>query len=98
METIGNCYRLIRDKASELGKGSFSVVYSGTHIKTGMKVAIKIIKTYTLTKKALEILEDEISIMNLIKANPHPNIVHCFDVIRAATEVFIIMEYCDSGV
>ena len=104
METIGSNYRLIREKSSELGKGSFSIVYSGIYIgpdknniKKGTKVAIKIIKTHNLTKKALDILEDEISIMNLIKANPHPNIVQCYDVIRGSNEIYIIMELCDSG-
>ena len=102
MESIGS-YKMNRDKSSELGRGSFSIVYVGInyldqdYIKKGDKVAIKIIKTNNLTKKALEILEDEISIMNLIKSNPHPNIVQCFDIIRSQNEVFIIMEYCDSG-
>ncbi len=102
MESIGS-YKMSREKSSELGRGSFSIVYIGInyldqdYIKKGDKVAIKVIKTRNLTQKAIDILEDEISIMNLIKHNPHPNIVHCYDVIRTQTEVFIIMEYCDSG-
>ena len=53
MESIGS-YKMIRDKSSELGKGSFSTVYIGTnyldqdYIKKGDKVAIKIIKTNNL--------------------------------------------------
>lgn len=102
MESIGS-YTMTREKSSELGRGSFSIVYIGInyldqdYIKKGDKVAIKVIKTRNLTQKAIDILEDEISIMNLIKRNPHPNIVHCYDVIRSQSEVFIIMEYCDSG-
>lgn len=102
MESIGS-YKLTREKSTELGRGSFSIVYIGIscldqdYIKKGDKVAIKVIKTRNLTAKALEVLEDEISIMNLIKTNPHPNIVYCYDVIRLHNEVFIIMEYCDSG-
>lgn len=102
MESVGS-YKMTREKSTELGRGSFSIVYIGIscldqdNIKKGEKVAIKVIKTRNLTAKALEVLEDEISIMKLIKHNPHPNIVHCYDIIRSQNEVFIIMEYCDSG-
>jgi serine/threonine protein kinase len=104
METIGINYKMLRDKSTELGKGAFSIVYGGLYtgpnqdyIKKDTKVAIKVIQKHNLTKKALDILEDEISIMKLIKENPHPNIVHCYDVIRSSNEIYIIMEYCDSG-
>lgn len=103
METIGN-YQIFRTKDTELGRGSFSIVYSGLYIgpdnkfvKCNTKVAIKVIKTTNLNKKALEILDEEISIMEMIKHNPHFNIVRCFDVIRKDYELYIIMEYCDSG-
>ena len=97
-------YQIYRSKDYELGRGSFSVVYLGVYdgptnnyIKNGTKVAIKIIKTVNITQKAKSILEDEIYIMNLIKSDPHPNIVGCFDVIKTTNETYIIMEYCDSG-
>jgi len=105
METIDN-YQIFRTKDTELGRGSFSIVYSGLYIgpdnkfiKSNTKIAIKIIKTRDLNKKAHEILEEEISIMEMIKQNPHPNIVRCYDVIRKEQthELYIIMEYCDSG-
>jgi serine/threonine protein kinase len=103
MEKIGDYY-MLRSKDSELGKGSFSIVYLGTYngidnkyIKNGMKVAIKVITTKNFTIKAREILEDEISIMTLIKEIPHPNIVGCYDIIKRENELYIIMEYCDSG-
>lgn len=103
MERIEN-YKFSRTKEAELGRGSYSTVFLGlyegpdiTLIKTNTKVAIKIIKLQNLTSKAHEILNDEISIMNMIKGNPHPNIVGCYDVIQGKTELYIIMEYCDSG-
>lgn len=103
MEKIGN-YDLIRSSENELGRGSFSIVYLATYvgldnkyIKNNTKVAIKVIKTNNLTKKATEILQDEVNIMELIKDNPHPNIVGCYDVIRKEKELYIILEYCDSG-
>lgn len=97
-------YTFSRDKQSELGRGSFSIVYLGTfngisneYIKCSTKVAIKIIKTAGLTPKAIEILNDEMSIMDIIKNDPHPNIVNCYDIIQLDTEICIILEYCDSG-
>jgi serine/threonine protein kinase len=103
MEKIGD-YQFIRTRDSELGRGSFSIVYLGiyngvenVYMAHNQKIAIKVIKTNNLTTKAKEILEDEITIMKLIKDDPHPNIVECYDVIIQKDELFIIMEYCDSG-
>jgi serine/threonine-protein kinase ULK/ATG1 len=97
-------YEFTKDKQSELGKGSFSTVYLGTYkgynntlITYGTKVAIKIIKTQNIPTKAKEILQEELNIMELIKYDPHPNIVRCYDVIMGDTESYIVMEYCDSG-
>src|SRR6266550_2289201 len=98
MEKIGN-YQLVRTKDSELGRGSFSIVYLGIYtgpdneyMQHDQKVAIKIIKTNHLTTKAKGILDDEIAVMKLIKDDPHPNIVECYDVLNKGEELFIIME------
>ena len=103
MEKIGN-YEFSRNKEKILGCGSFSTVYLGNYygqnnafIKKDTPVAIKIIKTNNIPDKAREILNDEMNIMELIKYDPHPNIVGCYDVINSQNETFIIMEYCDSG-
>ena len=87
-----------------LGKGSFSIVYKGKYvganrsrIKYGKIIAVKIIIINKLSADALRIVDDEISMMNMIKADPHPNIVECYDVIRGKDKVYIFMEYCDSG-
>jgi len=103
METINNSnYVIFRNKV--LGRGAFSVVYLGryigennTFLNKNTDVAIKIIKTTKMTDKAKKILADEISIMEMIKYNPHPNIVTCYDVIETDYETNIIMENCDSG-
>ena len=97
-------YEFTKDKQSELGKGSFSTVYLGTYkghnntlITYGTTVAIKVIKTQNIPAKAKEVLQEELNIMELIKYDPHPNVVRCYDVIIGDTESYIIMEYCDSG-
>lgn len=105
MPKIGR-YEYSTDGKNLLGKGAFSHVYLGRYrgrsvkyIKKGTIVAIKIVETVDLTSRAKRVLEDEISIMEMIKENPHPNIVTCYDIIREVerSRVYIIMEYCDSG-
>lgn len=87
-----------------LGEGAFSKVYLGIYngltnryIKKNTQVAIKIINTLKLNEKTLKILEDEIAIMNIIKNDPHENIVVCYDIFRENNNIYIILEYCDSG-
>lgn len=103
MLKIGD-FELNKNKENFLGRGSFSEVYKGIYIGINTKyikykdhVAIKIINTHKMNYKSLEIIEDEINIMNMIKYNPHPNIVECYDVIRKQNSIYIIMEFCDSG-
>lgn len=103
MEKLGD-YEFIRSRETELGRGSFSIVYLGVYIGqtnwrlvNKQKVAIKIMKTNNMTPKAKSILCDEVSVMEMIKVDPHPNIVGCYDVITGNNEIYIIMEYCDSG-
>jgi serine/threonine-protein kinase ULK/ATG1 len=101
MENIGN-YNVYKNH--ELGRGSFSIVYLGQYIGETNKyitkntqVAIKIIQTKNIIGKAINILNDEVTIMQLIKNDPHPNIVGCYDIIRLKEQLYIILEYCDSG-
>jgi len=103
MEKIGD-YQFIRSRDTELGRGSFSIVYLGIYtgpttwtMEENQKVAIKIIKTNNMTPKAKSILQDEVSVMEMIKKNPHPNIVGCYDIINMPYETLLILEYCDSG-
>jgi serine/threonine protein kinase len=101
MKIIGN-YEINEDDI--LGTGSFSIVYKGKYIGVtnksvdhGNDVAIKIIKINKMTDKSRKVIDDEIYIMNMIKIDPHPNIVECYDVIRDPDNIYIIMEFCDSG-
>jgi serine/threonine protein kinase len=87
-----------------LGEGAFSRVYLGKYtgmtnryIKNDSSVAIKIINDLKLNEKSLKVLEDEILIMNIIKNDPHDNIVLCYDIFREDNKTYIVMEYCNSG-
>ena len=103
MELIGD-YELIRDKEHFLGEGSFSQVYQGKYVGSctypltkDTIIAIKIIDKKILTKTTKKVIQDEIEIMELIRHNPHINVVECYDIIQKDNNIYIIMEYCDSG-
>ncbi|BFZ53244.1 Serine/threonine-protein kinase [Savitreella phatthalungensis] len=96
----------------EIGKGSFATVYIGqrangqgiysrtslTGTKTDQSVAIKAVLRSKLTKKLLENLESEISILKAIR---HPHIVSLLDKTESESHIHLIMEYlsmCDLSV
>jgi serine/threonine-protein kinase ULK/ATG1 len=93
IETINKKYTI--DLSQCLGKGAYSKVFVG--YDDGIKVAIKYISKKDMTPKLIQRLEQEINIMKLLKCNPHPNIVQCLDVVEKNQDMYIIMEYCDSG-
>jgi serine/threonine-protein kinase ULK/ATG1 len=100
-EVIGN-YTLY--KKHKLGKGSFSSVYRGIYngkttdkISSGDFVGIKVINIYGLHKKDLDMINNEISIMNMLKNNGHPNVIKCVETIKTQKSAYIIMELCDCG-
>lgn len=70
-----------------IGKGHYSVVYSGKERATGKMVAIKKInKTMSKTVR----LSVEIEILRKVKG--HPNIVSLYDVYETPTQVQLVME------
>ena len=102
-ETIGN-YTLYKNHRNKLGKGSFSSVYKGQyngptnkHLANNDNVAIKIINTYGLNHKDLEIINNETRIMNMLKENNHPHIIKCVDTLQTSKCTYIMMELCDAG-
>ncbi|ODQ82906.1 hypothetical protein BABINDRAFT_159398 [Babjeviella inositovora NRRL Y-12698] len=78
----------------EIGKGSFANVYKGVG-PSGHPVAIKSVFRLRLkSKKLVENLEVEISILKNLK---HPHIVSLLDCQKTATHFHLIMEYCSLG-
>jgi serine/threonine-protein kinase ULK/ATG1 len=91
-----------------LGSGSFATVYKGVKVafseggtpsnipEEADTVAIKAITRTSdkLTKKVLENLEMEISILRNYR---HPNIVCLHDVQKTERHFFLILEYCGGG-
>ena len=83
---------LIKDT---IGKGTFSTVKLGEHIKTKQKVAIKI-----LNKDKIKAKEDSIRIrreIKILQMMDHPNIIKTYKVTENAKNYYIIMEYCNGG-
>ncbi|KYQ93026.1 putative protein serine/threonine kinase [Tieghemostelium lacteum] len=87
---IGN-YRL--DKT--VGIGSFGKVKLAEHIKTGTKVAIKILNRSKIKSlKMDEKIRREIQNMKLFR---HPHIIKLYEVIETTTDIFMVMEYVTGG-
>lgn len=79
---------------SEIGRGSFAIVYKGKHTETNRVISIKSVLTKKLTKKLLENLESEISILKEIR---HVHVVELIDCIKAGRFIHLVMEYCSLG-
>lgn len=73
-----------------LGKGTFSKVKSGIHMRTGENIAAKILNTEKATDKEMERIKREI---NILKQMNHPNIIQLKDVITTTKNIYLIMEY-----
>ena len=78
-----------------IGKGTFSTVKLGEHIKTKQKVAIKILNKEKIKEKEdLERIKREIKILQMMD---HPNIIKTYKISENTKNYYIIMEYCDGG-
>ena len=78
-----------------LGKGTFSTVKLGVHIKTNQKVAIKILNKQKIkAKEDLIRIKREIKILSMMD---HPNIIKTYKISENSKNYYIIMEYCDGG-
>lgn len=79
----------------KIGKGSFATVYKCIDNKTNKSVAIKsVVRSKLNSKKLIENLEIEISILKTIK---HPHIVGLLDYNRTPTYFHLVMDYCSMG-
>lgn len=76
-----------------LGIGAFSKVKLAVHQPTGQKVAIKI-----MNRNKMKDMEDkvwrELKVMKLVA---HPHIVRLYEVIETSTDIYMVMEYVESG-
>lgn len=78
-----------------LGEGTFGKVKIAIHSQTGQKVAVKI-----LNKIKIKQNRDEERIsreINILKKMMHPNIAQLYAVIETTHNLYLIMEYAESG-
>lgn len=81
--------------ANILGRGSYGIVYQGTHKFTNEVVALKVIDHKTMNSvEVRNQLELEINIMKRFK---HPNLVKLIDVFDSANNKYIVTEYCNGS-
>ena len=68
----------------------------GTHIKTGQKIAAKIIPKDKLRedKILLEKIQREIRFSKYFR---HPNVIRIYEIIERKNEIILIMEYAIGG-
>lgn len=87
-KTIG-LYKLGRT----LGEGTYGKVKLGTHMHTGLEVAVKIMRPHETNNRAE--VEREISVLKLLQ---HPNIVRLFEVIEDENgRIFLVLELVAGG-
>eukprot|EP00124_Ichthyophonus_hoferi_P000584 Ihof_evm18s22 gene=Ihof_evmTU18s22 len=79
---------------SEIGSGSYALVFKGRHIEDGSVVAIKRVNFARLKKKLRENLQREIEILKDMR---HPNIVQLYDATETKDYMFLVMELCEGG-
>ncbi|XBI19114.1 hypothetical protein VPH35_060726 [Triticum aestivum] len=78
-----------------LGIGSFGKVKIAEHIKTGHKVAVKILNRRKIKNMEMEEkVKREIKILRLFM---HPHIIRLYEVIEAPADIYVVMEYVKSG-
>jgi len=90
-------YKMIGDYILKdtIGKGTFSTVKLGEHIKTKEKVAIKILNKEKIKENDdLKRVKREIKILSMMD---HPNIIKTYKITENTRNYYIIMEYCNGG-
>jgi len=77
------------DTSTVLGRGSFAIVRPAVDLKTGQKIAVKIIGKQKLKTTDRMDLQNELSLHQRIN---HPNIIKILNVLETSKFLFIFME------
>ncbi|CAL6050455.1 Kinase [Hexamita inflata] len=78
---------------SQIGRGAQGIVYKAQDIKSKHLYAIKQFRHIdVLQQQDLKQIEDEAILLQQLN---HPNIVHCYQILKYPTQYLIIFEYID---
>jgi len=78
-----------------IGSGAFGLVVMVKKIKTGKKMAVKIINKNNINhKNHIDLLKNEVSILNYLN---HPRIMKIYDILDNHRYFFIFMELIEGG-
>ncbi|CAI2385119.1 unnamed protein product [Moneuplotes crassus] len=77
-----------------IGKGKFGTIKLGVHLKTGKKVAIKIMRKKNMSMQDIVMQKREIEILKICQ---HPSIIRLLDLFENHDYIYIVMEYCKGG-
>lgn len=78
-----------------LGIGSFGKVRVAEHAVTGHKVAIKILSKRKI--RAMDMEEKVRREIKILRLFMHPHIIRLYEVIETQTDIYLSMEYVNSG-
>lgn len=82
---------------SMVGRGAYSSVRVGTHIKSGDRFAIKLIsKRYLYSEEEREAIRREVRI-HCSPGLAHQNIVFLYDYFEDDTFFYLVMDHCEGG-
>ena len=85
-ETLGGHYRLVR----LIGRGGMSDVYEALDVRTGISVAIKVVRSGD--PEFVQRLSHE---ARALESFEHPGLVRLFDTGLAGDQAYLVMEYVD---
>ena len=83
------------EEAKKIGNGTFSIVYSARHIKTGINVAIKSINKALLSDPTVD--RNFCQELSTMKKVDHPNIIHFYCSFDDDRFKYIVMELANGG-
>ncbi|KEH34821.1 CBL-interacting kinase [Medicago truncatula] len=79
----------------QLGQGNFAKVYKARDLRTGDRVAVKVIDKEKVLRAGMMVqAKREIETMRRVK---HPNVLRLYEVLATKTKIYLILEYAKGG-